>query len=104
MWTDALREGSDGVYVEVEVQPNSPRSALKGYDEWRKRIRVSVRAEAREGKANSELMTYLGRILKVPPRRISISSGQTTNQKRVFVEGLGLQELKDRLGEHLGPE
>ena len=104
MWRQALGEDSDGTYIDLEVSPGSGSQAIRGYDEWRKRIKVSVRSEAREGRANTELITFLGRILKVPPRRVSIASGHTTSQKRVFVEGLGLQELTDKLGEYIGPE
>jgi uncharacterized protein (TIGR00251 family) len=104
MWEKALAEGPDGTYIDLDVSPGSGSQAFRGYDEWRKRIKISVRAEARDGRANSELTTFLGKILKVPPRRISITSGQTTNQKRVFVEGLGKEKMIEHLGEVIGPE
>ncbi len=104
MWADALTEGSDGTYIELDVTPGSGSQAIRGYDEWRKRIKVTVKAEARDGRANSELITFLGKFLKVPPRRISITSGHTTGQKKVLIEGMDRDAVINRLGEALGPE
>ncbi len=103
MWSEALTEGSDGTYIELDVTPGSGSQSIKGYDEWRKRIKVSVKAEARNGRANSELITFLGKFLKVPPRRINITSGETTGQKRVLVEGMDKKSVMEKLGEVLGP-
>jgi uncharacterized protein (TIGR00251 family) len=103
MWSEALSEGSDGTYVDLDVTSGSGSQSVKGYDEWRKRIKVNVKAEARDGRANSELITFLGKFLKVPPRRISIASGQTTNNKRVLLEGMDKDAVIDRFGEVLGP-
>lgn len=102
MWTEAVTEGSGGTYLELDVKPGSSSQGIKGYDEWKKRIKVAVKAEPRDGKANSELITVLGKFFGLPPRRIIIYSGQTSNLKRIFIEGFDINAAKDRLGEVLG--
>ena len=104
MWTEALSEGSGGSYIDVEVTPRSSDQGIRGYDEWRKCIKVAVKAEAKDGRANSELITYLSKLLAVPPKRVSITSGQTSSKKKIFVEGLEMDAIKERFGEALGPE
>jgi uncharacterized protein (TIGR00251 family) len=103
MWKNALDEGPDGVYLELEVQPNSPRSGFRGYDEWRKRIKVSVMAEARDGKANTELISMLSEILGIPTVNIQITSGQTSGLKRVLLTGISIGVVTEIMGECLGP-
>ena len=103
MWEKALSEGPDGTYIDLEVSPGSSSQGIRGYDEWRNRIKISLKAEPRDGKANAELISMLGDILDTPPGDIQITSGQTSGQKRVLVKKLDVKTIKQKLGEHLGP-
>lgn len=103
MWKKALTDSPDGIYIDIEVAPGSSSQAIRGYDEWRNRIKVAVKAEARDGRANTELVNFLGKLFGVPPRRIRIISGLTTGQKRVIIEGLEMKNVIEKLGAHLGP-
>ena len=103
MWKNALTEGQDGVYIDVEVSPASASQSIRGYDEWRNRIRISLKAEPRDGKANAELVSMLGGILGISGDNIQITSGQTSGQKRVFVRDADKEQIIEKLGGHLGP-
>lgn len=103
MWKKAITEARDGTYIAIDVSPGSSNRSINGYDEWRNRIKVSVKAEARDGRANTELISLLAEILEIPTGSIQITSGQTSGQKRVLVNGMGVRAVTDRLGEHLGP-
>ena len=81
-------ESDDGVYLDIEVTPGSSSQGIRGYDEWRKRVKVAVRAEARDGKANSAVITLFCELFQVTNGRVSIISGHTSGQKRIFIEGI----------------
>jgi uncharacterized protein (TIGR00251 family) len=103
MWHDALTETKAGVYLDVRVSPGSGRSGIRGYDQWRKCLLVDIKAEPRQGKANAELLSLFSEVLDLPSSRMSISSGQTTSNKRIFVEGISARQAQKCLGEALGP-
>lgn len=77
---DCVKEGMGGVYLEVQVVPNSKKEGL-GYDEFSKRLKVKVCAPAVDGKANKCLIEYLSNLLGP----CEISSGQTSRKKLVFL-------------------
>jgi len=87
--------------VDIEVQPGSSHPGKLSYDEWRKRIRMSVAARAEGGKANEELVERLAAILGVPTSGVRIVSGPTDRRKSVVVVGLGPEEVLGRLARHL---
>jgi uncharacterized protein (TIGR00251 family) len=104
MWQKALFAAQDGTYIDLDINPGSGSQSFRGYDEWRNRIKVSVRAEAREGRANTELISMLVDILGISSDCIQITSGQTSGQKRVFIKGMSVGAVIEKLGAHLGPE
>ncbi len=104
MWTDALRQGKEGIFIDLDVNPGSKRLGISGYEPWRKRITLDLRAKPQEGEANAELVRYLAKLLELPPGRIIISSGQASGHKRVLVKGLDMGALKERLRDAIGPE
>lgn len=81
-------ERGDGVYIDIEVTPGSGSQGVRGYDEWRKRVRVAVRAEARDGKANSAIIILFCELFQVSHGRVTITSGHTSGQKRIFIKGI----------------
>ena len=103
MWNKALTETSEGVYIDIDVSPGSKSTGLKGYDEWRKRIKVSVKEEARDGKANSALTSFLSELLGISGSHVTITAGHTSSQKRVLITGIEKSQLIEKLEGALGP-
>ena len=62
------------------------------------RVKVRLRAPAREGAANRALLAVLGRRLGVPPGAVRLAHGGAGRRKLVEVEGLGESEARQRLG------
>ena len=52
--------------LEVEVQPGAKRQGILGFNEWRGRLTVAVRAEAQKGKANNAVLHVLSTSLQIP--------------------------------------
>ncbi len=66
------------------------------YDEWRNELKVRVKAEPREGKANQDLITFLSHSFKNPV----IIAGIQSRSKKIRVEN-PLEETIKILGEVL---
>ena len=81
---DVCRTFAGGVEVDVSVSPRSNRSGPDGYDEWRRRAVVRVRAPPLDGRANRELAEMFRDITGF---RSEVTSGQTSRQKTVTVTG-----------------
>ncbi len=85
---------SGAVLIEIEVQPGSSRQGIIGFNEWRSRIQVAVKAEAQKGKANHAVCNVLSKIFAAPA---TVVAGHTTRQKKVSIEGLSSTEIIAKL-------
>lgn len=91
---DVCRVRDDGVEIDVSVSPRSNRSGPDGFDEWRRRLVVRVRAPPLDGRANREVADLFSDITGC---RSEVTSGQTSRQKTVTVRG-DPAEIMSRLG------
>jgi len=57
-----------------------------------------VSAPPVEGAANEALLELLARALDVPRRAVAVVSGEHGRMKRVRIDGLGLDDVRARLG------
>lgn len=103
MWQKAITAAQGGVYIDISVNPGSKKRGLRGHDEWRNRIAVDVRAEPKNGRANSEVVSMFAELLGVKSSNVMITSGYISRQKRVFVGGVDMEHAVKRIGEALGP-
>ena len=78
------------VIIDIEVQPGSSRQGVAGYNEWRGKLQVAVKAEAQKGKANHAVCNVLEKIFSAKARVIS---GQTSRSKKINIQGLSSQEI-----------
>lgn len=76
--------------LHVHVIPKSARNQIVGWEEdaagdrW---LKVRVAAQPENGKANKELVRFLSKKLEVPPKQISIASGESSRYKKVKIQG-----------------
>ena len=84
------------VLLEIEVQPGSSRQGIVGFNQWRGRLQVAVKAEAQQGKANIAVCNVISALLKA---EVKVISGHTSRQKKVSIEGLKTPEIIQRLEE-----
>jgi len=66
------------------VSPRSGRYGLEGFDEWRKRLVVKVKAPPLDGKANKEVEDLMR---EVTGCRSEIKSGHLNRMKTVMIYG-----------------
>ena len=82
--SDVSRQTDDGLEVDIMVSPRSGRYGLEGYDEWRKRLLVKVKAPPLDGKANKEVEDLMKEITGC---RSEIRSGHLNRMKTVIIYG-----------------
>ena len=93
-FSDALRESSNGVIIDLEVTPGSRIVQVpSGYNSWRKRIEVKLTQAAQKGKANQQLAEKLSEILGIGTSDITLVSGQTSHKKAVHVRGMSVKQV-----------
>ncbi len=79
-----VREVRSGVEVDVIVSPNASRSEVEGFDPWRGRLVIRLRAPPEKGEANEELRSLLSSLLGA---KVEVLKGHTNRMKTVLVEG-----------------
>lgn len=90
----SLSETLDGaVLMDIEVQPGAKVQGITGFNPWRSRVSVAVKAVAKAGQANRAVIHVLATQLRLDPSNLSITNGQRSRLKSVRVEGLSVGEL-----------
>lgn len=80
----------------VHVKPRARETKIESVlDETT--FKMSVAAEAKEGRANRELIQFLSKSLKVPQSNIEIVRGAQTRLKHVRIDGISIESIKKTL-------
>jgi uncharacterized protein (TIGR00251 family) len=90
-----LRETSDGVVLQIKVQPRASRNQFVGAHEGHLRIRCTSPPE--DGKANQQCIELLAEKLGIPPSSVAIIRGRPSRFKTVLLRGLTPREVNERL-------
>lgn len=90
-----VREGPGGTYVEVRVIPRASRSAVAGERDGALVVRLA--APPVDGRANAALVAFVADTLDLPRRRVLLVHGDTSRQKRLLIEGLAPEQVRQRL-------
>ena len=91
----AIREGRDGVYVDVWLKPGARRDGVGGWHEGA--LRAEVKAPPIEGRANAALEALLADVLGVPRSAVQVAKVGKSRRKSVFVQGLDAATARDKL-------
>lgn len=89
-----VRAMPGGVAISVHVQPHASRTESVGIHGHAVKIRVA--AAPADGAANDELLRFLARHCDVPLSAVEILSGAGSRQKRVFVKGRSVEQMRER--------
>ena len=92
-----VRNVKEGITIDVEVMPNSSKSEIYGFNEWRKRIQIKVKSEAKEGKANKELIQLLSQLFEVSINKVTIVTGAKSRNKTISIEGISESHTAEKL-------
>jgi hypothetical protein len=84
------------VTLALWVVPGAAEDSVVGIADGR--LKVRLRAPAREGAANRALLGFLARRLEVAPAAVRLRHGEGGRRKLVEVEELDEAEARQRLG------
>ena len=70
--------------LELHVQPGASRTEFAG--KHGDRLKVRLAAPPQDGKANAALIEFLAQYYGVPRRKVRITSGLKSRQKRVVID------------------
>lgn len=79
-WCSAL---PGGVRIAVQISPNAKKTEVVGVLD--DALKLKLRAQPIEGKANEALVNYLAKVLSVPRSAVTITHGHTNKRKLVEV-------------------
>ena len=82
--TQYVRWDGDDLILFCHLQPGAKRSEFAG--EHGERIKIRLNAPPVDGKANSQLVTFLSKAFAVPKHAVQIESGELSRQKRVRIK------------------
>jgi len=85
------------ILIEVEVHPNSSRSAITGYNEWRNRLQISTKSLAIKGEANREMIEIISKSFDLQKSQIEIIKGQTSRLKQVKLSSEEIEIISKKL-------
>ena len=88
----SIWESEKGTFLRVIVRPKSREKDFVA-EISPESIVVNLKSPAREGKANSELVKKLARVLMISTGSIRLVAGHKSKEKTLFIEGLSPQEI-----------
>jgi uncharacterized protein (TIGR00251 family) len=97
--TKAIREIHEGILIDLEVTAGSVENRITGYNRWRDRITVQIKANARKGKANKELLKLMANLLGTKMDNIRIVAGIHSELKTLEIIGFNKDQIKSILTE-----
>jgi hypothetical protein len=81
------------------VQPKSSRTRVTGRHDGS--LKLTITAPPVEGKANTQITTFLAKLFKIPKSSVTLVSGHQGRHKRVAVTGIKPAEIREILAPFL---
>ena len=88
--------------MSIEVQPGAQRQGLVGFNAWRGRISLAVRAPAKDGQANAAVLHVLANQFGLPLTHLSIINGHSSRQKTIRFSDVSSDKILGKLQHLLG--
>lgn len=79
------------VTLSITVAPRSSSNSIAGVVDGR--LKIKLTSPPVDGKANTKLINYLSKLLKIKKSSIEITQGETSKKKVVAVEGMSEEEI-----------
>ena len=81
----------EGILLRLHIQPRASKSEVAGtHGDC---LKIRLKAPPVEGKANSELIKFLSKLLGLPKNNIEIISGHASRRKTVKLAGITKEKL-----------
>lgn len=84
----SIKETNGGVILSIFVKPNSVKFRIELDGE---ELVVYATEEPERGKVNKEIIKELTKLFHAP---VDLVSGSTSKEKKLFIQGVGVQEVQ----------
>jgi len=91
--TPFLEANKKGTYLRLRIQPGSSKKSICGLHG--EALKVKLFAPPVEGAANKALIVFLSKALGIKKSAMSLTSGERSKDKRVFIEGVMIEEMEE---------
>jgi uncharacterized protein (TIGR00251 family) len=97
-YKNAISTSGNGIIIKVHVTPGSSKSIFPaGYNDWRGCFEIKVKAEAKENKANNEVIERIAEYFNISPKDISIISGHKDRNKTILIKNIEIDDIRKKL-------
>lgn len=97
-----IKKHQDGAVLNLFVTAGSRKIVFPaGVNNWRKCIDISVTAPAKDNKANKEVIRTVANFFEKPVTEVFVLTGAKNPKKTVFVKGVTVDFISERLRESL---
>lgn len=99
-FTNAIQNSKNGVLIKLHVLPNAPQTKFPAsYNSWRNCIEIKVNAEAKENKANQEVITCIAAFFNISSHTVFITTGLKNREKTVLITNISKETIIKKLKE-----
>jgi len=97
-----VRMAIEKIKIRVQVHPNARCNELQGEKDgiWF----LKIAAPPVRGRANQELVKFLGDVLRISKSDLEIEKGLTGRRKLIAISGLSLEQVKARFNDAVGQQ
>lgn len=79
-----LKDFNGKTVIELKVIPKASKTAISGTIEGR--LKLLINAVPEKGKANSEIIKFFSKFMKIPKSNIEIIFGKTSYRKSILLD------------------
>ena len=95
---DSIKKHKDGVLLDIFVKAGAKSCVFpSGYNQWRKRTEIKVCSEAKENKANIEVIKTVAKYFSKSTRDITIVNGVKNKEKTLLINNVLSDDLIKKL-------
>jgi uncharacterized protein len=99
-YKDAMKASPQGVFLFVHVIPGSSQSVFPGaYNPWRNSIEIKVRSQAKENKANTEILETIAQFFQLTTKDVILVSGEKQREKTIRLKNISANAVGGKLKE-----
>jgi uncharacterized protein (TIGR00251 family) len=100
-YTDAVKASPQGVLLFLHVTAGSSQTVFPGnYNQWRNCLEIKVRSEAKDNKANTEVLETIARFFQLPGKDVILISGEKKRKKTLCLQAISLNKVQEKLKEY----
>src|SRR5690349_4688745 len=94
-----VTESSKGISFSIRIHPRARKNAITGV--IGDALKLALTAPPVEGRANQAVIEFFAELFEIPRSSITITSGETSRNKKVRIAGLTRAAIVARLSECL---